>query len=173
MQAGFIGLLIAARKWREDGGASLMTYATPWIKEHMARVLDEVGGAVRIPKEEREFRSVTRGHPLPGESPPPRTHESAFQVWTREQVTAKLAVSPKQEDALAEHQRTAIVRSVVASLPKAYRDMVMMVVVDGKTYRQVAAKFCCSPQRVCNVVRDSREEIARRLEGKLSRDDVY
>ncbi len=165
VQAGFVGLLIAARKWREDMGASLMTYATPWIKEHMARVLDEVGGVVRLPKTERKDRGKvssvanTTGSQSEGDEPPNFKLEGA------------LSTPATQEAALAEHERAAIVRKTVGTLPKRYREMVTAVLVDGCTYRDAAEKFGCSPQYVCNVVRDSREDLQRRLESKLSPED--
>ncbi len=38
-QEGLIGLLVAIRKWDPSRGASLRTYATPWIIDHIQRAI--------------------------------------------------------------------------------------------------------------------------------------
>lgn len=47
-QEGFFGIVTAADRWRQDGGASFATYAYQWIRQSMRKYLDNCSGNIRI-----------------------------------------------------------------------------------------------------------------------------
>ena len=48
-QAGTMGLLKAAQKYRHDMGTKFSTYAVPWIRQYISREITDNGYAIRIP----------------------------------------------------------------------------------------------------------------------------
>ena len=49
MQEGNLGLMKAVKKFDPDRGTVFSTYATWWIRQTIARAIDDLGGTVRVP----------------------------------------------------------------------------------------------------------------------------
>jgi len=78
LQQGFLGLIIAAQKYKPDKGTRFITYAAFWIKQSIIRYSEQCAGSVRVPaymkvnirNYERfcvDYKSQTGGHPPEGE----------------------------------------------------------------------------------------------------------
>lgn len=122
VQAGFLGLIIAARRWRPDGPASLLTYATPWIKEQIREHLDSSACAVRVPKRKRKDRKAFASVGIASDKPRTDYDDSGPAVV--------LSTPAAQEAALIERERAAIARTALDALPDRARRMVEMVLIE-------------------------------------------
>ena len=163
VQAGFMGLLAAARRWDGSRGVTLLTYATPWIAESMRRCLNNSVGAVRIPRHRQKERAAFVGVGVAATDDRSRYEDDGVR-------TVVLSTSPTQEDSLAEHERAAIVRRVISSLSERERQIVEMVVVDGQDYRTVGRRFGMSRSRVDQIVHATLSELRERLVAQLHAD---
>jgi len=49
VQEGYIGLLTAQKKYKEDKGTKFSTYASYWIKQAIIRAIENTGSLIRVP----------------------------------------------------------------------------------------------------------------------------
>ena len=168
VQAGFVGLLIGAKRWREDGGSSLFTYVTPWIKGSMREHLENSSGPVRVPRGKKSDPGRLPGLFIDGNGRFGRAVGEDMREREDDpddQYTPRTLSGPAaQEDAFAEHEEAARVREAVEALPTRERELVTMVMVEGNTYEATGKRVGLSRERVRQIVKQANDVIRKRLE---------
>jgi RNA polymerase sigma factor (sigma-70 family) len=163
VQVGRIAVLEALPKYDATKGMCFKSYATFFIKKRMQSHVARLGGVVRVPVLERYPSRRAPGVSVSiGDRP---TEEDGF---------APILSSPaSQDDELGAHERDAIVRKVMSSLPPHMREALEMIVVDGHDCRSVAKRVgVSSPQSVVNMTNRTLAILRKRMEKELSRDDL-
>lgn len=162
MQEGAIAVIQGARAWREDGGASFLTYATNNIKRRMMRRL---GRNPVVPRSNRDRDA--------GNYDLPRTIslDAPMQSSEGEQDAYEcgrdgLHTGATQEDDAIASERAAVVRKVLATLPQKDGDIVTAV-MEGSDYRTVAREHGCSKSHVEDVMNKCLPVLKRRLQKEL------
>lgn len=135
MQEGFIGLLLAARKWRADGGASLRTYAAPRIAVHIRRLIgvDRAGKIVPLPFEKSldtgldSFRTVEDEDRSLHDLMPSSSRTPEELVCEAEQIDRVLGVLTDRELTIIAHRysdQTLRVAGEAAGVSHAHADRI-------------------------------------------------
>ncbi len=122
IQEGMLGLLLAVRKWRPDGGASLLTYATYQIR---ARMRDLIG--------------VDSSHKLVGDPDRPLSLDAPLS-WTDDIALLDTIASPdpSPEDVFADIEMTERVRDAVHKLSCREQRILRLRFIEEKTLDEVA-----------------------------------
>lgn len=140
-QEGRLGLLDAARLWREDGGASFRTFA-------YGRVLGRVLHAVK--RERRRGLRGPKGLPVP---PASSLDEEGVDGRTQHD---RIGVAATQEDKCV---RGATLSAAVEALPERLRRVVVLV-LDGLSYDEIAQATGILPGAVRTAAVDAHKFLA-------------
>ncbi len=153
VSAAYLGLMVAARKWRPDGGATFSTYAFQWTNSHMMGIMQRDrradGWSSQANKKEKAKgkkgmqRLMYRQYPtefLPDGS----ENESGFEAL----------LPPIEEDHIGDIE-VAEKRRIVMAAPMSARERIVMdALLRGVQVKAIALKLGVSRQRVESIVDD-------------------
>jgi RNA polymerase sigma factor (sigma-70 family) len=169
VQEGLIAVTKAARKWTPEGGASFTTYAMNKARRAIERAFGRQGTVVCRSNKDRETGG---NYELPGAvwmDAPIALHQGERDANAHEfALDDRLSSAPTQEAAAIAAERSAIVRKVIATLPKKKAAIFSAVVVDGGDLRSVAAASGCCFSRVKQIVDECMPILRRRLQKELT-----
>ena len=141
MQAGFIGLLLAARSWREDGGANLRTYATARIKVHVRRAIGtDRAGKMKPPPRETSLDS-----------------DGADDGGLHEYFPC---LGPSPEDRASSREE---VREALGDLPPRTMGILHAHYVEEETFREIGNRMGLTHQRIKQVEQDAITAVRKRM----------
>jgi len=141
-QAGRIAALKAARKWRPDGGAKFITWATMPVKGAIHRAAKEATNIVHVPDAKfftAGISQVSMDAPV-GEDGDGETFGNLF-VSEDEGVTA----------AAIGAERGAALRVMLSRLPKREREILRLRFFEEKTLEEIGEVFRVSRERIRQI----------------------
>lgn len=152
-QAGAIGLMRALETYDPSSGYALSTFATPWIKHHIRRAIENQRRLVRVPVHV-QTRVWKTGEAIPANAlsldAPMQRDNVDSGAWVDNLVPQEGPCDAAEQ--IADQQRRAAVTSALQKLPVRIRAVLLARFRDELTLQQIGNPMGVSRERVRQLV---------------------